>query len=313
MVSEDLTPESNPDFPPLPLANWEPTKETLHLYLQIIGKIKLTLMPRRNHWWNITLYVTSRGLGTGPIPYKLITFEIDFDFITHQLLIKKSSGETRSFPIQDGLSVSAFYASVMQALNTLDIHVAIKAEPFHLKSKIPFADDHTHKTYNSGQVTKYWHALETIDQVMKEFSGCFYGKSSPVQLFWHHMDLAVTRYSGKSLPVRESASVVEKDSSTHEFISFGFWPGDENIQYPAFYAYAYPSPDGIDLEQLAPKQAHWIDSNGSSMALLNYEELRQLKKPREKLMDFLESAYKAGAELAKWPVTELKVIPLNEL
>jgi len=301
------------DFPPLPLQEWEKTKDTLHLYLQIVGKIRLALMPRHNHWWNATLYVTSRGLGTHPIPYKFYTFEIDFDFVDHQLLIRTSTGAGEQFSLQHGLSVSAFYTSVMKALEVMGIQVDILAKPYDNKSTIPFAEDHQHASYNPEQVNTYWRVLVTVDQVLQEFSGRFYGKTCPVQLYWHHMDLVVTRFSGKSIPVKPEASVVEKDAYSHEVISFGFWPGDEQVRFPAFYSYTYPSPNGIELEQLNPRQAQWLDSNGSPMALLNYEELRTLENPRTALLDFLESAYQAGAALAEWPIEELKVIPLNEL
>ncbi|WP_439879572.1 DUF5996 family protein [Pontibacter sp. MBLB2868] len=313
MVTQDHTPEFAPGFPPLPLEEWEPTKETLHLYIQVIGKIRLELMPRLNHWWNVTLYVNTRGLGTRAIPYKFFTFEINFDFIDHQLVISTSTGAEERVILQDGLSVSQFYTSVMKALKTLGISVEILAKPYDLKSTVPFAQDHTHATYNPEQVHRYWRVLVVVDQIMKEFSGRFYGKTCPVQLYWHHMDLVVTRFSGKSIPLNEEASVIEKDAYSHEVISFGFWPGDDQLRFPAFYSYTYPSPNGIELEKLEPKQAHWVDSNGSPMAILNYEELRQLDNPRQQLLNFMESAYKAGAELAGWPIEELKTIPLDEL
>ncbi|MCJ8164569.1 DUF5996 family protein [Pontibacter sp. E15-1] len=300
-------------FPALPLEAWEPTKETLHLYLQIIGKIRLKLMPRRNHWWNVTLYVTSRGLSTGPMPYKKTTIEIDFDFIEHQLKLCSSSGDTQCIPLQDGLSVAIFYTKVMEALATLGVHVKILAKPYDLKTETPFAQDNEHAIYKPEQANRYWRVLTTVDQVMKEFSGRFYGKTCPVHLYWHHMDLTITRFSGKRLPVREDASVVEKDGYSHEVISFGFWPGDDQVRFPAFYVYTYPSPEGIDKEVLKPDVAKWVDSNGSPMALLNYEELRQLDNPRQALLDFLESSYQAGARLAGWPIEELRVKPLNEL
>lgn len=303
----------NPDFPPLPLEEWEPTKDTLLLYFQIIGKIRLKLMPRRNHWWNVTLYVTPRGMGTGPIPYGNFTFEIDFDFITHQLVVRTSTGAVERFDLHDGLSVSTFYTSVMRILDVLGIRVQLLAKPYDNKSKIPFAEDHEHAAYNPEQVNRYWRALVTIDQVLKEFSGRFYGKTCPVHLYWHHMDLTVTRFSGKSVPVPAEASTVEKDAYSHEVISFGFWPGDDQVRFPAFYAYTFPSPPGIELEKLEPKQAQWVDSNGSPMALLNYEELRQMDNPRQLLLEFLESAYTAGAQQADWPMEELRTIPLDEL
>ncbi|MDX5422009.1 MAG: DUF5996 family protein [Hymenobacteraceae bacterium] len=313
-MTANNAPENIPyDFPPLPLEEWEKTKETLHLYIQIIGKIRLALMPRRNHWWNVTLYVTSRGLSTSPIPYNFYSFEIDFDFVDHQLMIRTSTGAVESLPLQDGLSVSQFYTSVMKALEVLGVHVEIRATPYDLKDNTPFAQDHLHASYDPEQVNRYWRVLVTVDQVLKEFSGRFYGKACPVHLYWHHLDLVVTRFSGRSIPVRDEASVVEKDAYSHEVISFGFWPGDDQVRYPAFYSYTFPSPDGIELEKLRPRQAQWVDSNGSPMALLNYEELRQLDNPRAALLDFLESAYTAGANLANWPVEELRAIPLDEL
>lgn len=313
MDATDIPGEAAYTFPPLPLEEWEPTKDTLHLYLQVIGKIRLKLMPRRNHWWNVTLYVTSRGLGTGPMPYKFYTVEIDFDFIQHQLDIRTSTGASESIALQDGLSVSAFYTQIMKALEVLGIQQEILSKPYDNKSTIPFAQDHTHATYHPEQVNRYWRVLLIVDQVMKEFSGRFYGKVCPVQLYWHHMDLTVTRFSGKKVPVRPEASTVEKDAYSHEVISFGFWPGDDQVHFPAFYSYTFPSPEGLDKEPLQPAQARWVDSNGSPMALLNYEELRLLDNPRQALLDFMESCYQAGAKLANWPREELQAKPLEEL
>ncbi|MCX2740090.1 DUF5996 family protein [Pontibacter anaerobius] len=311
MSSAPTTPPVLDEFPALPLEEWEHTKDTLHLYIQVIGKIRLKLMPRRNHWWNVTLYVTNRGLATGPMPYKFYTLECAFDFIDHQLHLHTSTGASESISLQDGLSVAEFYAQVMKALEVLGVHVDILAKPYDNKSTVPFAQDHTHATYHPEQVHRYWRVLVTVDQVLQEFSGRFYGKTCPVQLYWHHMDLTVTRFSGRKVPVNPEASVVEQDAYSHEVISFGFWPGDDQVRYPAFYAYTFPSPEGLDKEPLQPRQATWVDSNGSPMAILNYEELRQLENPRQALLDFLESAYQAGAKLAKWPVEEMEVKPLK--
>ncbi|MHC2993722.1 hypothetical protein OB13_19860 [Pontibacter sp. HJ8] len=295
------------ELPPLPLEEWEATKDTLHLYLQIIGKIRLTLMPPKNHWWHVTLYLTSRGLTTGPVPYRFYTFEIEFDFIDHQLLIRTSTGATEQIKLQDGLSVAEFYTAVMKSLDVLGIQVEILAKPYDNKSKIPFAEDHTHATYHPEQVHNYWRILSMVDEVMEEFSGRFYGKACPVQLYWHHIDLTMTRFSGKKVPVRSEASRVEREAYSHEVISFGFWPGDEQVRFPAFYSYTFPSPPGIENEPLQPAAASWVDSNGSPMALLPYEDLRQEENPRQALLDFLESAYQAGAKGAGWPVEELRV------
>ncbi|WP_242927252.1 DUF5996 family protein [Pontibacter vulgaris] len=299
-------------FPPLPLKDWEPTKDTLHLYLQIIGKIRLKQMPHQNHWWHVTLYLTARGLTTGPIPYRFYTFQIDFDFISHQLIIETSLGTTETITLHNGLSVAQFYTSVFSALTALGIKVAILAKPYDNKCATPFADDHEHATYEPEQVTRYWRILAVIDGIMKEFSGRFYGKTCPVQLYWHHFDLVVTRFSGKALPIRPEASIVEKEAYSHEVISFGFWPGDEQVRFPAFYSYTFPSPHGLDEEPLLPREAAWVDSNGSPMALLKYDDMRTADNPKQVLLDFMESAYHAGASLAGWPVTELRSKPLEE-
>lgn len=313
MGADNIQSDKMYGFPPLPLEEWETTKETLHLYVQIVGKIKLMLMPRRNHWWNVMLQVNTRGIGTGTIPYKNLNFEIDFDFVDHQLIIKTSEGDEEKLDLKDGLSVATFYTSVIKTLQRFSIKVKILAKPFDLKSKTPFAEDNTHKTYNKEQVNRYWRVLSSINQVMNEFIGRFYGKTSPVLLFWHHFDLTFIRYSGKSLPMKSEASTIEKDSYSHELISFGFWPGDDKVRFPAFFSYTYPNPDGVDLETLQPKEAFWDNSSGTPMAMLKYDNLRLSDDPRKALLDFLESAYKAGAELADWPVEELRVIPLKDL
>ncbi len=298
-------------FPPLPLNDWEKTKDTLHLYLQIIGKIRLKQMPYKNHWWHVTLYLTSRGLTTHPIPYHSYSFQIDFDFISHQLIITTSLGATEIIQLQDGLSVAQFYTSVFKALDTLGIQVAILAKPYDNKSNIPFAQDHAHATYDKEYVTRYWRILSVVEGILQEFSGRFYGKTCPVQLYWHHIDLVVTRFSGRALPSRPEASIVEKEAYSHEVISFGFWPGDDQLRFPAFYSYTYPSPHGLDEEILLPKGAGWIQSNGSPLAILKYDDLRQEEAPKQALLDFLESAYQAGAGLAGWPIDELRATPLQ--
>lgn len=313
MTSSFATPPVLDAFPPLPLAPWEASKDTLHLYLQIVGKVRLQLMPPRNHWWNVTLYITSRGLSTGPMPYRFFTLEMEFDLIEHQLRLHTSTGATEAITLQDGLSVATFYQQVMKALQVLGVQVSILAKPYDNKSSIPFAEDHSHATYHPEQVHRYWRVLVTVDQVLKAFSGRFYGKTCPVHLYWHHLDLAVTRFSGKAVPVKPEASTVEKGAYSHEVISFGFWPGDDEVRFPAFYAYTYPSPEGLDQEPLQPAQAKWVETNGSPMAVLNYEELRQLDNPQQALLAFLESAYQAGAKRAGWPIEDFKAKPPQEL
>lgn len=307
-----LSPEKNV-LPAIPLTSWEPAKETLHLYLQIVGKIRLKLMPRKNHWWHATLYITARGISTGAMPYQNRTLEIIFDFIIHVLEIRTCEGKTRQIPLQEGLTVAEFYRQVFDALKELDIEVKILAKPYDVKSKILFAEDKEHHHYHPEQVQKFWQVLTWVDQVLKEFSGRFYGKTCPVQIYWHHFDLTVTRFSGKKAPIKPEASIVEKDAYSHEVISFGFWAGDDTVREPAFYSYTSPLPSGIEQELLKPSSAAWVDSNGSPMAFLSYENLLKEPDAHEALLNFLESAYLAGAKRANWPLEELKVPALEDL
>ncbi len=296
-------------FPALPLGEWTKTKETLHRYLQIVGKLRMSLMPKDNHWWHITLYVTSSGVATHPIPNKDITFEVSFDFIGHKLNVHTSKGEHRSFDLKDGHSVAEFYRQLKGILDDLNIVFDILAEPYDLSDNVPFDQCTMHHTYDKEAVHKAWQILFQVDMVFKEFSGRSYSKTCPVHIYWHHFDLVVTRFSGGRAPDMGDVSQVEKEAYSHEVISFGFWFGDEKIKEPAFYSYTYPSPDGIDKEPLQPKSAKWQDSNGSPMALLLYEDIRTSEDPKQEIVDFLESSYQAGAKLAGWDVVDLKVDP----
>jgi hypothetical protein len=298
-------------FPSLPLQAWEDTKDTLQLYLQIIGKIRLALMPRRNHWWNVTLYVTSRGLATSPIPYDDFTFDIQFDFFDHELKITCIEGSQGIINLEDGLSVAEFYDQVFATLEALGIRLKISARPYENKSTIPFEKDYMHNSYDIEWVHRYWQILVQVDKVFKEFSGRFYGKTSPVHLFWHSMDLVITRFSGKKAPLSKPKNIVEKDAYSHELISFGFWPGDENVRGAAFYSYTYPAPAGIEKEVLMPQAAQWINQNGSPMALMMYDDLRHEENQEQVLLDFLESSYLAGARRAGWEIEELRVPALR--
>ncbi|MFC5271658.1 DUF5996 family protein [Adhaeribacter terreus] len=300
-------------FPPMPLADWEDTKDTLHLYIQIVGKIRLKLMPRKNHWWHVLLYVTPRGLTTGAMPYKNRTLELHFNFIEHVLEVISSEGKSRQIPLHEGLSVAQFYNQVFSALQELHFEIKILAKPYDNKSKIPFAEDREHHRYDAEMVRKYWCVLTQVDQIFKEFGGRFYGKTSPVHLYWHHFDLTFYRFSGKKVPLDSKMSIVEKDAYSHETMAFGFWPGDDVVREAAFYSYIFPLPSGIENEKLEPETAKWQLSNGSPMAFLSYENFRKQPDPKQALLDFLESAYLAGAKLAGWPIEELRVPPLNEL
>ncbi|MCQ1535381.1 hypothetical protein FTO70_06700 [Methanosarcina sp. KYL-1] len=294
-------------FPPLPIEEWEDTKNTLHLFLQIVGKIRLGLFPKMNHWWHVPFYVSVRGLTTGPIPYGGRIFEMEFNFRDrgHLLRIETSEGNSRIVPLK-GLSVSGFYERVFSSLNELGIVTGIKPVPYDIPGITePFATDETHVAYDEEYVNRFWQILVRVDPIFQAFRGRFIGKSSPVHFFWHHADLALTRFSGRPAPVREGANPVEFESSSHEIISFGFWAGDQNVREPAFYAYVAPQPDGLMDEPLSPKEAFWNPEAG--LALLIYNSIREAEYPEQKVLDFLESVYRAGAKRAKWDIEAFKL------
>ncbi|MDN3724116.1 DUF5996 family protein [Aequorivita sp. SDUM287046] len=294
-------------FPAFPLSEWLDTKETLHRYFQIVGKLRLSLNPKKNHWWHITFYATTRGVTTRGIPFNDISFEIYFDFISHTLNVWTSNGEQRFFELMDGLSVAEFYKKLEAILKELNITFDILEIPFDLSDKIPFNKCIEHHSYDKEAVHKAWKILLRIDMIFQEFSGRSYSKTCPVHIYWHHFDLVVTRFSGKKGPKMNTNSQVELEAYSHEMISFGFWFGDDNIKEPAFYSYTYPSPKGIDKEPLKPNTAKWQDSNGSPLALLLYSDLIKSDNPEEQILDFLQSSYQAGAKLAGWNIEELKV------
>lgn len=306
----------NSTLPELKYVGFEKEKLSLHLFLQIIGKVRLKLSPRKNHWWFVTHYITSTGFSTGAIPYSngFSSFSIDLNVLKHQVEVKTSKGEFQSFQLKNNLSVAVFYSELMELLNHLKIQVEILAKPYDLGFEEDFSEiTHVHH-YRGDYVQDLWRSLLWIDSVFKEFSGRFNGKTSPVHLYWHSMDLAVTRFSGRKAPkMPEEARLSDKDAYSHECISFGFWPGDDKVQEPAFYSYTFPNPDGIESQNLQPEAADWEMSNGSPMAILTYANLRQEENPREALLDFMESAYLAGATKANWPVEDFKAPDLDEI
>lgn len=300
------TEKINAVFPPLPLEAWENTKITLHLWLQMAGKVKLDLMPKRNHWWNITFFVSVRGLTSGPIPHAKGSFQFDFDFLHHHFEVSASWDEKRSFNLEEGLSVADFHARFFGILKELGIEANIIPVPYDHPCKEPFAVCETYHSYQKEYVHRFWQILIQVDNVFREFSGRFYGKVSPSHIYWHHMDLAVTRFSGAEGPgLPDTTSRADREAYSHEVISAGFWAGDEAVRGPAFYCYTYPSPEGLDKEPLAPESANWVDSNGSPMAVLMYDDLIKGEDPKKDLLAFLESSYQAGTKLAQWPVGEL--------
>jgi hypothetical protein len=295
-------------FPPLPLDAWVETKTTLHLFTQIVGKVRLSLTPRVNHWWHVPLYLSSRGLTTSPIPRDDRSFEMELDLIDHELVIRVSDGAILRIGLREH-SVASFYYEVTTALAELDIRAKIIARPFdssRVKSDVAFATDHQHTTYEPEYVTRFWRILLQVDSILKVFRGRFLGKCSPINFYWHSFDLAVTRFSGHRAPVSDDADPVTREAYSHEVISAGFWVGDDNVPAPAFYSYTAPEPAGLAQEPLRPDGAQWVEQNGGVMAVYLYDDMRQESDPRQAALDFLESSYVAGAKRAGWDRDELE-------
>ena len=288
-------------LPELHLSDWRATKDTLHLYSQIVGKIRLATTPPRNHWWNVPLYVDVRGLTTRRLHHRDTTFEITIDFLDHALVVRTADGRRRSFPLGDGLPVADFDTQLHAGLGELGVDVEIKEQPYRVPMTTPFAQDLEHQSWDREFVQRFGRILDWSDSVFEEFSGWFNGKTSPVHLFWHGLDLAVTRFSGRpGGPL--VADPVTQEAYSHEVISFGFWPGDDNVPDAAYYSYTAPEPPGLRDQPLA--LGSWIPSgSSSSLAILPYEAVRTATDPRTTLLAFCQSAYEAGARLAGWDTT----------
>jgi hypothetical protein len=284
-------------WPSLALDEWKDTYATLHMWTQIVGKIRLEQSPLVNHWWNVTLYVTSHGLTTTPLPYGGRCFEIEFDFINHQLIISTSEGDVRALPLIPQ-SVAAFYREVMAALNALGFDVKINTMPQEVPEPIPFPDDNVHTSYDADAANRFWRILMQTDNILKEFRSRFIGKVSPVQFFWGSFDLAVTRFSGRRAPERVGADLITREAYSHEVISHGFWPGGGEIKGPAFYAYAAPEPSEYGLQTIHPPQAFY--KKEMSQFLLMYDDVRNMERPDKAVLEFCQSTYDAGANLAGW-------------
>ncbi len=287
-------------FPPLPLDAWVDTKETVHRFAQVVGKVRLAASVRRNHWWNVPFHVTGRGLTTRPMGNDTI-FTIDFDFVAHQLLVFSITGQVVSFPLI-GQSVASFYQHLMQALEALGVDVRIEhPRPFDLPDKDrPFAQDAEHATYDPGWVTRYWQVLSQVNLVLEEFASGFSGKTSPVHHFWHTFDFAVTRFSDRRIDQPASVDPVTREAYSREVISFGFWFGDKNFPAPAFYSYTAPEPAGLVEEPLRPAAARGVDEGGRHLAVLPYDDVRGEADSKALVLEFYESAYQAGARRAGW-------------
>ncbi|HZH98452.1 MAG TPA: DUF5996 family protein [Fimbriimonadaceae bacterium] len=289
----------HPQLPPLPLAPWEDTRLFLQLVCQMVGKVRLKTHPPLNHWWHVPLYLSPRGLTTNNVPYGERSFELEVDLHAHCIRLATSWGEPHAILLENR-TVASIYRELFATLRDEGIEVRILAKPFDCKSTIPFAQDEEHSRYDPEAVERAWQALAWSDGVFQKFRGRFLGKCSPVHIFWHSFDLAVTRFSGRPGPDVSGADAVTRSAYSHEVISAGFWFGDDNIPEPSYYCYASPVPDGLaDLP--LPGDAYWKEQRGSPMALLAYDTVRQAERPEETLMEFLEAAYTGPAELAGWP------------
>lgn len=296
---------ARPDLPELPLGEWEATKDTLHLWLQIVGKMRMASTAPRNHWWHVPLYVDVRGLTTRRMRANGVSFEIDFDFIDHRLVIATNTGAVASFELVDGLSVAEFDEKLHATLAALGIDVAIREQPFRVPTTTPFPEDRQHASYDREAVERFWHILEWTDEVLEEFAGWYCGKTSPIHLFWHGFDLALTRFGGARAPALPEVDTVNKEAYSHEVISFGFWPGNQNVREPSYYSYTAPQPASLLQRVLRPEGAAWNEQQNGSLALLPYDTVRTAPDPKAALLAFLESAYQAGAGAAGWDQSDL--------
>jgi hypothetical protein len=290
-------------WPSLPLEEWKDTCATLHMWTQVVGKVRLAQTPLVNHWWNVPLYVSARGLTTTAMPYGDTFFEMEFDFVDHKLVTKCSDGATATIDLRPK-SVAAFYAETMDMLRQLGLEVHIWKMPVEIQDPIPFDQDEQHASYDPEYANRFWQVLRASEKVMQEFRSRFIGKCSPVHFFWGSFDLAVTRFSGRPAPPRPDADPITREAYSHEVISHGWWPGQGPLGKAAFYSYTAPAPEGLSAAPLRPDKAFW--SNDLSEFLMYYDDVRTAANPDEALMDFLQSTYEAGANLANWDRASLE-------
>jgi Family of unknown function (DUF5996) len=279
------------DWPPLRFEDWEDTCDTLHMWTQIVGKTRLALTPLENHWWNVPLYVTPRGLSTSPIPFQGATFEAEFDFIEHKLFLRSSGGKSTTVGLYPR-SVADFYNEYMASLHSLGVAVNIYRTPVEFDDATPFDEDQHHASYDAAYVEDFRQILVCVDQIFKEFRSRFIGKCSPVHFFWGSFDLAVTRFSGRPAPVAPTADAITREAYSHEVISCGFWPGDRRFKQAAFYSYTSPAPAGIEKEKYWNKQL--------SEFILTYDDACAAPSPEQAILEFCQSTYEAGTRLANW-------------
>jgi hypothetical protein len=307
----DVSMTSTTAWPALPLEPWRPTYDTLHLWSQIVGKTRLALSPMQNHWWQVTLYVTSRGLGGAPLPYGDRTLDIDFDFVDHQLVARTSEGAVRTLRLRPQ-SVADFYGEYREMLRALDVDVRIRPVPAEMETVVPFHEDRAHASYDADAAQRCWRALVQADRVMRAFRGRFLGKCSPVHFWWGGFDLSCTRFNGKVAPphpggIPNLPDWITREAYSHECISAGWWPGGGALNEPAFYAYAYPEPAGLPEAEVRPEKAYY--HRDLREFILPYDAVRQARDPDATLLDFLQSTYEAAAGLARWDRAALERRP----
>ena len=290
-------------WPALPLDEWRDTYATLHMWTQIVGKTCLALARWQNHWWQVALRVTARGLATGPMPHGSRTLDVEFDFVEHELVLRTDDGAVHKIPLRPR-SVAGFYRLYLKALETLAIQVKLWPMPVEVENPIRFTDDRTHASYDPEHANRFWRILVQADDVLKRFRGSFLGKCSPVHFFWGSFDLAVTRFSGRRAPERPGADRITREAYSHEVISAGFWPGSGDVQQAAFYAYAAPEPAG--LRDLVPQPSAVYYHPPLGIFILPYAAVRTASSPVDALLAFLQSTYDAAADLAGWDRSALE-------
>jgi hypothetical protein len=289
------------DWPDLPLEEWQDTYHTLHMWTQIVGKIRLGLAPLQNHWWNAALYVNTRGLTTSPIPYNDHTFEIQFNFVHHRLELRTSDGAERAFPLAPK-SVAAFYHELFAMLHAAGIDVQISPKPQEVPDPIALDKNETHASYDPEYAHRFCRILHSTERVFQEFRARFIGKASPVHFFWGSFDLACTRFNGRRAPARKG--VITSEAYSHECSSLGWWPGGGDIKGPAFYAYMAPEPPGYGAQKVRPAAAFYRENLHEF--LLMYDDVRRSNSPREEILEFAQSTYERGAKLAGWDLDSLE-------
>lgn len=293
-------------LPALPFGDWHRTLRTLHLYVQIVGKVSLATTPPRNHWWNIALHLDVRGLATRRLLLGSRSFDLRFDFVDHRLVLRTGTGSTTSFPLEDGLTVAAFDTQLHALLREQGLDVEIVEHPYGIPVTTPFRADEEDASYDREYVERFWHVLGWAEGVLDEFSGWYCGKQSPVHLFWHGLDLAYTRFSGRRASLGADVDPVTREAYSHEVISFGFWAGQADIPYASFYSYTAPEPPELREQLLVPAEARWLERpNGGSLGVVPYDVIRAAPDPRALLLAFLQAAYEAGVAAAGWDGEDL--------